>query len=120
MCQPVPRGIPHPLDARSTARSRYDRETARVIVEKCTAIGESAEDNGDLFEGFSVDDAAAVALYTYDFGPEFFESNPYRLLNKALIGTTNEDLKKVRGMLSVIMSALRKLPRGTGKCFTEV
>ena len=93
----------------------YDRETAELVSEACTFAGKNAEKKGNLFEGFTAEDAAAVALYTYDLGHGGFENNPYRLLNKALTGTTNEGLRKVRGLLYLVMCALRKLPRVRGE-----
>ena len=41
-----------------------------------------------LFEEFMEEDAAAVAMYTYDFGPNNFENNPCRIINRSLVGGT--------------------------------
>lgn len=40
----------------------------RTILEACTLAGDLAESKGRLFDGFTKEDAAAVALYTFDFG----------------------------------------------------
>ena len=84
----------------------------------CEIVVSIITDEQRLIEGFTKKDTAAVALYTYDLGPGGFERNPYRLLNKALTGTTNEDLRKVRGLLYLVMCALRKLPRVRGRLCT--
>ena len=52
-----------------------------------------------------------VAMYTYDFGPKDFESNPYRIINRKNFA----EMQRVSGLLYLVMSALRKLPRVTGR-----
>ena len=69
----------------------------------------------DLPEELTVEDAAALALYTFDYGSKGYESNPFRLLNKNLIGRNTEGLLRIRGLLYLVMTAMRKLPRYTGK-----
>ena len=65
-------------------------------------------DEGRLLEGF-IEDAAAVAMYTYDFGSKDFENNPYRIINRNFA-----EMQRVSGLLYLVISALRKLPRVTG------
>ena len=89
----------------------YDIDRTSEIMGRCEYAAESARGEGNLPDGFTINDAAAVALYTYDSGDSTPERSPYRLINKALTGETNEELRKVRGMLFVMLSALRKLPR---------
>ena len=76
---------------------------------------EKAEGITDLPEGLTKDDAAALAMYTFDFGVKHYESNPFRLINKDLVTRSKESLKRIRGLLYLVMSALRKLPRVTGR-----
>ena len=52
-------------------------------------------------------------MYTFDFGPEEDEYNPYRIINRALVD--RENLGKARGILYILMCALRKLPRSEGR-----
>ena len=60
---------------------------------------------------FTEEDAAAVAMYTYDFGSKDFESNPYRIINRRNFA----EMQRASGMLYLVMSALWKLPRVTGR-----
>ena len=41
----------------------------------CTKAGLDAKKNGKLFNGFTEEDAANKALYTFDFGPSNFENS---------------------------------------------
>lgn len=70
--------------------------------------------NYALDDEFTKEDAAAVAMYTYDLGPKAFESNPHRIINKSIAGRNYADLQRASGLLYLVMSALRKLPRVTG------
>ena len=63
-----------------------------------------------LFEGFT-EDVAAVAMYTCDFGSKDFESNPYRIINRRNFA----EMQRASELLYLVMSALRKLPRVTGR-----
>ena len=49
-------------------------------------------------------------MYTYDFGPKDFESNPYRITNRSFA-----EMQRASGLLYLVMNALRKLPRVTGR-----
>ena len=50
-------------------------------------------------------------MYTYDFGSKNFESNSYRINNKRNFA----EMKRASGLLYLVMSALRKMPRVTGR-----
>lgn len=63
---------------------------------------------------FTKEDAAAIAMYTYDLGPKAFENNPDRIINKSIAGGNYESLQRASGLLYLVMRALRKLPRVTG------
>ena len=60
-------------------------------------------------------DAAAIAMYTYDFGFEKLENNPYRLINKNIAGRNFSGLQQVKDLVFLVISALRKLPRVEGR-----
>ena len=87
----------------------------KLICSACETSARKNADDGKLFEGFTEEDAAAVAMYTYDLGPNDFESNPYRIINKSLVGRSFADLQRASGLLYLVVSALRKLPRVTGR-----
>ena len=36
-------------------------------------------------KGLHREDAEVIAMYTFDFGPENYEMNPYRMVNRELI-----------------------------------
>lgn len=57
------------------------------------------------------EDAAAIALYTFDFGPGACSQNPYRIINSSLVGRGIMPLRKNRGVIFHILKALRKLPK---------
>ena len=50
-------------------------------------------------------------MYTYDFGSKDFESNPYRIINRRNFA----EMQRASGLLYLVISALRKLPRVTGR-----
>ena len=52
-----------------------------------------------------------VAMYTYDFGSNDFETNPYRIINRRNF----TEMQRASGLLYLVMRALRKLPRVTGR-----
>lgn len=87
-----------------------DKVKAEYAETLCMRAATAAENEGRLEAGITKDDAAAIALYTYDFGPGDFESNPYRILNTALASNNSNDLKRVRGLIFIVTRALRKLP----------
>ena len=85
---------------------------AKMIADTCMNRANEIE---DLPDGVSVEDAAALAMYTFDFGVKHYESNPFRLLNRNLVGRNTDGLMRIRGLLYLVMAALRKLPRFTGR-----
>ena len=55
-------------------------------------------------------DVMALSIYTYDFGQEHFEANPYRVINKVLGERNTGKATKLRGYILRLLAALRKLP----------
>ena len=92
-----------------------NNEMVKKAVKECTSAGNCAENMGKLFDGFTKEDATAVALYTFDFRGNDFEFNPYRIINKALAFSNEAELRRASGLLYIVMCSLRKLPRCTGK-----
>ena len=90
-------------------------EEIEDVAYACTLRAGAAARGGKLFEGFTEDDAAALAMYTYDFGSSMFEYNPYRLLNTALVGRNTAGLARAKDALYLVMTALRKLPKVRGR-----
>ena len=95
-------------------KAKLSDDQAVYVCEACENAAHFAKEDGKLLEGFTEEDAAAIAMYTYDFGAEEFESNPYRIINKSLVGRNFNNLQKASGILYLVMTALRKLPRVTG------
>lgn len=56
-------------------------------------------------------DAMALTVYTYDNRPDDFESNPYRVVNKALARRDTQLALKLKGYILRLIAALRKLPK---------
>ena len=61
--------------------------------------------------GLTEEEAAAVFVYTYDFGKESWEKNPFRVVNKTLAERNTNALPRLCGYILHLLSALRKLPR---------
>lgn len=83
----------------------------------CTACYRKAEElngAGKLPDGLTVDDAAAIAMYTFDFGTGDFECNPCMIINKGVLGMKAEDVTKAAKLVNLLITALRKLPRREG------
>lgn len=87
-----------------------NEEFAGEIVEKCYENANLLEEEGRLGFRVTKDDAAAIAMYTYESSTEGYGMNPYRIINNALLSKDPEELKKVKDILYLVMTALRKLP----------
>ena len=85
------------------------------MMKVCYVTAQKLYDEGKLPAYFFVDDAAAVAMYTFDFGPKEYDHNPYRIINRELNGRTANGLIRIRDALYLLMKALRKLPIVKGK-----
>ena len=106
-----PNGYDTPVGiADALVKAGVDEGSAAEAAEEYrTAI----EGRGGYIAGdFTLDDDAAVCLYTFDFGDDRYDINPYRLLNRALRADKHkiEEIVKVRDVLCLIMASLRKLP----------
>lgn len=86
---------------------------ARLAIDTCSTAKDNALECESPLDDFTAEDAAAIAIYTFDFGPKKEAYNPYRLINRALMG--EGDLEKVRGILHILLTALRKLPHSKGR-----
>ena len=104
---PEPYSIPTMMEALKEAG--IGENGAKLIVEFCEDVGRGAVKGENVPEGFTEADAAAVAMYTFDFDPEENEASPYELINDSLM--YDDSPESVRGVLYLVMSALRKLPR---------
>ncbi len=56
------------------------------------------------------EDAATIALYTFDFGANRGSDNPYRLINQALFARDTVQLGRLRGLIYRLLCALRSVP----------
>lgn len=91
-----------------------DTNKAKHASEACSLVWNHVKRENTIPEGLTKEDVEAVALYTFDFGPENYTSNPYRIINNALMSNDDDDLLKASGVLFLVMRGLRKLPRFTG------
>ena len=110
-----PPGYEKPDMMKALLKVNLTEEQAQAITEECTKASQCVRDDGKLFEGFTEEDAAAIAMYTYDFGSKKFENNPYRIINRSLMDRNYDGLQRTSGILYLVMTALRKLPRTIGK-----
>ena len=109
-----PQKYPKPSLKAALVEADLTEEQADQVSSECDAVANRAEAEGKLVNGLTKDDAAAIAMYTYDFGPSKIESNPYRIINKALTSRDPKIIKSARGLLCLLMAALRRLPRVSG------
>ena len=90
--------------------SGMDDALADEVVEACDLNISLNNPSQEYSNGFNRDDAMAVSMYTFDFGNANYDLNPYRMLNGALASQDVEEVKKVRDMLYVVMTSLRRMP----------
>ena len=104
---PEPYRIPTMMEALTEAG--MGKGKAKLIADTCESTGRDAMRNGNAPDGFTEADAAAVAMYTFDFDPEENEPSSYELINDSLM--FDDSPESVRGVLYLVLCALRKLPR---------
>ncbi|KAH3743499.1 hypothetical protein Pelo_15094 [Pelomyxa schiedti] len=83
----------------------HAEEVIEACVERACSISEA-----DCFD-MNIEERCAVVLYTFDFGPEESDKNPYCVINKALYTRSTLMLRKMRGLLYLLLAGLRKMPR---------
>ena len=85
------------------------------IVKECYEKASKLYENGSIPNRVTIDDVAAIAMYTFDFGVNKSDRSPYHLVNAALALNDPDEVKNVKGILYLVMTALRKLPVVHGK-----
>ena len=101
---------PNFFEAILSAKLPKAKEVFEACMERASVVPQELMIDHDL----SREDAAAIALYTFDYGPTVIETeNLYRKLDLALNGRTVLELRAIRDVLFCLMRALRKLPRVT-------
>ena len=110
---PVP--YPRPTLKEALYMAGLGSKEIEDIADVCYKKARSLEETGALPEGLTVDDAAAIVMYTYRFGSYTNSSNPYCLLYAALVSKSEANLQKIKGIMYLVMSALRKIPVIHGK-----
>ena len=91
-------------------------ELANKVIEDCYKKARDIEEDNKLPRGLTVDDAAVIAMYTFDFGrKDLYDYNPYRIINNALRERRGKELEKAKDLIYILMKALRKLPVVHGK-----
>lgn len=108
-----PADYPKPTIQEALIAAELTDEQAYLVCSACENIAHVAADEDRLMENFTEEDAAAIAMYTYDFGPANFESNPHRIINRSLLSKNIAEMQKASGLLYLVMVALRKLPKVT-------
>lgn len=63
----------------------------------------------------SEEDVEGIAMYTYEFDPKSRECNPERLINTALFTRKFDNISKVRSLMYIVLSSMRKLPLYKGR-----
>ena len=58
----------------------------------------------------SAEDIEGIALYTFEFDAKNSEQNPERLINSALYTKKFDRIAKVKSLMYIVLSSLRKLP----------
>ena len=96
-------------------KARLTHEDADLVCDACAITAQRAAEEGELSKGFTTEDAAAISMYTYEFGKENYEKIPYKFVNMSLVGRNYAELKRASGLLYLLLSALRKMPRYTGR-----
>ena len=90
------------------------------IYTECSTLAKNALWNPEINKlGLSVDEAGAIALYTFQFGNGL--KSPYQIINESLAGSRDrKNLVHTKELVYLILSGLRKLPRtrpGVGQQF---
>ena len=71
----------------------------------------ASEDSPLKRSGLTEEEAAAIYVYTYDFGKDNWEKNPFRVVNKTLAERNVSKLVRIGRYILHLLAALRKLPR---------
>ena len=93
----------------------FKKDKVNAVCETCERNANFIANEFMVSDELTEDDVASIAMYTFDFGVGDFELNPYRVINRTLAEGKLDALEKVSGMLYLLMTALRKLPRVTGR-----
>ena len=110
-----PRDFAPPTMRAALLAAELSEEQADLVCDACSNAAAGARERGALFAGFGEADAAAVAMYTYDFESfEEFDNDPFRVSTKSLTRRNYASMQKACGMLYLAVAALRKLSRVTG------
>ena len=86
---------------------------AKELTADCYRRAEALEKDDKLPPNITVDEAAAIGLYTTETSR--LVQNPYSIVNGALMYGTAEALEPVKDLLYLVMTAMRKMPISYGK-----
>ena len=108
---PVDYSPPTLLQALKEANMIEAEEMEKVCVERAHKVPKELM----MKYGLTIEDAASLALYTSDYGPGVDEKeNFYRKQDIALNSRAVIPLMKLRGLLYLVIRAMRKLPHAAG------
>ena len=111
MCDLYPPGYKRPDMKDALMKAGLEEEEAKKVKEARYAKASNMKSRKGLPDNVTVDDA----MYTYDFGFERFEKNPYRIVNKSIAGRSISSLQNIKDLVFLVLTGLRKLPRIEGK-----
>lgn len=110
-----PHDYVEPTVKEALAKTGLADELVELIFSACENSARHVMEEYTVPDGFTETDAIAIAMYTYDFGRRCFENNPYRIINSSIVNRDFAGLQRASGILYLVMKALRKLPRVTGR-----
>lgn len=105
-----------PTIIHSLFKMGFTEKQIDLISKTCRKTAHNSMKNVKCPHGFTEDDAAAIALYTFEFANiEYLESAPCRIINRNLVKRNYVSMQQAGGMIYLVMNALRKLPRCSGE-----
>lgn len=109
-----PKDYKRPTMEEALINAGLNENQALLASKSCYNIAHELERKGELPKGLTVDDAAAITLYTFDFRSNNYSINPYSIINSALLSNNIEGIRKAKDIIYLVMVALRKLPIVSG------
>ena len=103
-----PEGYTKPTLENALVNAGVEGEKAAGISSMCYRHAEKLMEEKKLPKGVTLDDAAAIALYTME--ADTLKQNSYRMINEALLRGGPEAVEPVKDLLYLVVSALRRMP----------
>ena len=110
-----PDGFPNKSLEKALIEAQLTQDRVDMICFACKSLEASVLARTDVPGELSKEDISGIAMFTYDFGQDEMEYNPYRLINKPLGERNIAGLQRISSLLYILIRSLRKLPRVSGK-----